>query len=206
MGITKKAPIKSSTQIANKFKRAVSLVYGILCLFVGSIFCWYICVLSQLERNRNVFEFFVYSLHFFALISTGCMTSIQFHLVAQKHCLFAFAFPPTRGKRCVVQQFCGGCFEEKAISWWRKRWQLQNIPFSFIELLLIIIERKKIPTLFAFFCDCARRKSIKMHWDIRKTKATKSYDSGCHRSTVFLFSLFLDVWKLWPSCEVLWVP
>ena len=131
MGITKKAPIKSSTQIANKFKRAVSLVYGILCLFVGSIFCWYICVLSQLERNRNVFKFFVYSLHFFALISTGCMTSIQFHLVAQKHCLFAFAFPPTRGKRCVVQQFCGGCFEEKAISWWRKRWQLQNIPFSF---------------------------------------------------------------------------
>ena len=150
MGITKKASIKSSTQIANKFKRAVSLVYGILCLFVGSIFCWYICVLSQLERNRNVFKFFVYSLHFFALISTGCMTSIQFHLVAQKHCLFAFAFPPTRGKRCVVQQFCGGCFEEKAISWWRKRWQLQNIPFSFIELLLIIIE-KKIPHIICFF-------------------------------------------------------
>ena len=62
---------------------------------------------------------------------------------------------------------------------------------------------KKFPTLFAFFCDCARRKSIKMNWDIRKTKATKSYDSGCHRSTVFLFSLFRDVRKLWPSCEVL---
>ena len=60
MGITKKASIKSSTQIANKFKRAVSLVYGILCLFVGSIFCWYICVLSQLERNRNVFKFFAF--------------------------------------------------------------------------------------------------------------------------------------------------
>ena len=49
---------------------------------------------------------------------------------------------------------------------------------------------KNYPTLFAFFCDCARRISIKMHWDIRKAKATKSYDSGCHRSTVFLFSLF----------------
>ena len=145
-----KQNLRHKLQTNSKEPCPLSIVFWNLVSFCWKHFLLIPCVVSQLERNRNVFKFFVYSLHFFALISTGCMTSIQFHLVAQKHCLFAFAFPPTRGKRCVVQQFCGGCFEEKAISWWRKGWQLQNIPFSFIELLLIIIEKKISPHHLVF--------------------------------------------------------
>ena len=84
---------------------------------------------------------------------------------------------------------CGGGAEEKELSWWRKGRQLQNYANE-LGRASSDDTKKQFCTLFPLFCNCTGRKSIQMHWDIRWTKAAKSYDSWCHRRTVFLFSLF----------------